>query len=182
MAGGFWEAPPSEWSEAQLRQMFADSPWAQDATVSGRSTGSRTVPVYLASARPMREAEAELRRRTKAREDILFDEYRAWLDENAATHVVLAVKTPRPELLADAAESRRIETESRLHAAGSERRPAIVFPPTNTDPWLRLAFARPPRDRVKQLVFDLYVPGADTPYRQAIFESKELMYKGAIEY
>jgi hypothetical protein len=175
----FWDVlPPEAWTETQLRQMFVASPWGQIA----RARNSKDVPIYLATAAPMRAAEVELRRRTKPAEDVLYDEYRAWLDENAATHVVVAVRLPEPEALHDAAEARSVEKDARLIVRGKKYPVRIMFSPTRTDPWLRLAFARPQGEPGEAIDVDLYVPGSGEAYRRAVFEVKNLAWKGKLEW
>ena len=166
----FWETtPPAQWSETELRQMFTDSPWARDG-------------VYLATARPMRLAEAELRRRTGAKADLLYEDYLAWLEENGAKHVVLAVKLPRPEVLSDAAEARRIEKDAAM-VVGRKRFGAVLhFTPSSTDAWVRLVFRRPPIVPDKELTFEVYIPGSAEPYRQVVFAVKELAWKEEPQY
>jgi hypothetical protein len=170
LAAKFWEAtPPAQWSEAELRQMFVESPWADAGA-------------YLATARPMRIAEAELRRRTGAKSDLLYEDYLAWLEENGAKHVVLAVKLPKPELLADAAEARRVEKEALLSVGRTRVRAVLHFAPSSADPWVRLVFPRPQLGAAKEMTFELYVPGSAAAYTQAVFAVKDLMWKGTPEY
>src|ERR1017187_11017459 len=58
LASPFWETKaPSEWTDAQIELLLHDSPWAEMAEPAP------AVQVYLATARPLREAEAELARR-----------------------------------------------------------------------------------------------------------------------
>lgn len=182
LVSAFWsDVPPEKWSEVQLRQMFVESPWAQQAQPQFRSQYGEAASVYLASAAPMREAEAELRRRTKPGEDVLFDEYKEWLEANASTHIVVAVRLRKPELLADAVNSTEIEKESKLVAGGKRYGVAVTFPPTRTDPWLRLAFPRKVRDTDKHFEIELYLPGVAGNYLSAVFSLKDLVWKGKFE-
>jgi hypothetical protein len=54
------------------------------------------------------------------------------------------------------------------------------FPPTASDPVLRLVFPRvlPPSGRIQ---FELYLPLASEPYRGVEFRLNELSYRGAPE-
>ena len=54
------------------------------------------------------------------------------------------------------------------------------FPPTPSDPVLRLVFPREAQASDKKIVFRLYVPGVDFPEREAEFEVKELLYHGKL--
>ncbi|MFN7993153.1 MAG: hypothetical protein U0Q18_06115 [Bryobacteraceae bacterium] len=69
LAAPFWETkPPKDWSEEELSMLMHDSPWAQMAEPAP------AVAIYLATARPLRDAEAELgRRRGKQRNDEYLD-------------------------------------------------------------------------------------------------------------
>lgn len=55
------------------------------------------------------------------------------------------------------------------------------FPPTPSDPVLRLVFPRAVRPSDKRVVFRLYLPGVDFPDREAEFIVKDLIYHGALE-
>src|SRR5665213_2597022 len=55
----FWQVkPPMEWTDAELAQFLADSPWAQMSAVPGKAQvgknagSTQPIQVYLASARP----------------------------------------------------------------------------------------------------------------------------------
>lgn len=175
----FWEAkPPVEWNALEIEQMLADSPWAQTAT-QPRAPG---VQVFLASARPVREAEAERARRKKIPRDSEGEiEYAEYLATNEGKVIVLALAIPDPMALANAAEARAFEEESRLRAGRKKFKMEGHFPPAGEDPYLRLAFPRPDLQGLKELVFELYVPGVPAPYRTAVFELKRLVYRGALE-
>lgn len=178
-----WEAAsPEQWSEAQLRQIFVDSPWAQITRSGSDSRYERATPVYLASARPIRLAESELRRRTKPGEDVLYDDYRRWMEENADSYIVIAVQPPQPEVLADAEEAKKIESDSKLIVRGKRHNVKVMFTPSRTDPWLRLAFPRAVREADKQFEVEIYLPGVSGNYRIAVFALKDLMWKGSPEY
>jgi len=130
----------------------------------------------------MRIAEGELRRRTKPAEDLLYDDYRAWVEENAATHIVVAVRPPRPEMLTDAAESRMVERDSKLVVGGKRHAVKVMFSPSKSDPWLRLAFPRAVRESDKQFDIEIYLPGGSGNYHTAVFALKDLTWKDKPEY
>lgn len=180
-AAPFWEsAPPSAWTEAQLAGLFEDSPWARQALVS-RQGLEPPVVVYLASAKPMQDAEDEwMRRRVKNPDRFLFDEYRDHLREKPEAYLVLAVAAV-PAALSDPKESARMEEECRLRVGRRTYRLAGHFPPTQADPHLRLLFPREVRPGDKRLSFELYLPGVAGPYRTAEFETKTLVYRNRPE-
>jgi hypothetical protein len=181
----FWEAkPPAEWSDTELKELLTDSPWAQQA-ISGKS--SSDLQVYLASAHPIREAEAEAgRRAAKERkapppEDPTADEYASFLRENEGKVIVLAVSVPSPKVLQDPAEVKRMEEECVLKAGKKKYKMTGHFPPSPSDAWLRLVFPRAVTEADKSFRFELYIPSVPDPYRFAEFRIKELTYKGRPE-
>jgi hypothetical protein len=54
------------------------------------------------------------------------------------------------------------------------------FPPTATDPVLRLVFPREVEASDKAVVFRLYLPGVEFPDREVQFRINELMYHGKL--
>jgi len=184
-AAPFWETKaPKEWNDEDLLQMFTDSPWAQPTSFRD----SAAIPVYLSSAKPMREAEEEAIRRYTSKQpgqqppDMgSRNEYLAYLDENPGKSIVLAIRNPNLKALAEAAESKHMEQESRLKAGGKTYKMTGYFPPAAADPVLRLVFPRPP-GQPKELNFEIYIPGISGPYRQASFRLKDLNYRGQPEY
>jgi hypothetical protein len=173
-AAPFWETKaPRDWTEQELERIFQDSPWAQ--TVGG-------VRVYLATARPMRDAESELTRRRKDKTAPETDpEYAGFLREDHGKHLVLAIASFNLNALADAAEARKVEEESILKVGKKRYKMTGHFPPTPSDPCLRLVYPRELGPDVKALNFELYLPGVVMPYRNAEFRIKDLMYHGAPE-
>ncbi|MFN3322875.1 MAG: hypothetical protein ACK5AZ_05220 [Bryobacteraceae bacterium] len=185
MAAPFWEAKePKEWTPQELAMLLTDSPWAQPAQAARPGAGIVPVQVYLASPRPMRDAELEWRRRTFGSEPQTYAEhdYQEFLRENLATHIVLAVRITNPDVLADAEESRRMEEESYLKVGRKRLKMTGHFPPSETDPFLRLIFPReiPPNER--KITFELYLPSVAAPYRQVEFSLKPMVYRGKVEY
>ncbi len=175
MATPFWETKaPRQWSDEELETLMTDSPWAQ----------SEIVHVFLATAQPMREGEAERRRRYRdpARApDPLEEEYLEFLRENGASHIVLAVRLPRARALDDAAESKRMEEESYLRVGKTRHKMTGHFPPTSSDPYLRLAFPRVVRPTDKNFRFELYLPSVPGAWHEVEFPVKSLSYRGKLE-
>jgi hypothetical protein len=179
LAPPFWELrPPSAWTEAEIGQLLSNSPWAQ--RVEGPLTGGGVV-VYLATARPAREAEEELLRRggrAPSSEVVAADEYREYLRRNAGKVIVLAVRLPVMTAFLDEAELRRMEKDCVLRVGRRKYRMSGHFPPTFMDPCLRLVFPREVDPQDKTLRFELYLPGVPSPYRWAEFRLKEMGYGG----
>ena len=176
LAAPYWETkPPQEWSEEQLLRLFTYSPWAQGIEKVGRSA-------FLATARPMQDAERELarRRRTKG-SDPPDSEFQDFLAQDQGKHIVLAIPYPDARPLADAAESRRMEEESILRIGRKKYKMTGHFPPSPSDPYLRMAFPRELGPGDKSLVFELYLPGAGGTYGMVEFRLKELLYHGKPE-
>jgi hypothetical protein len=137
--------------------------------------------MYLASAAPIREAEAEYARRRNIPADFAREEYEAFLREEGSRSIVLAIYVPDPTRVADGDEASRMQEESMLKTGRSRLRISGHFPPTSSDPFLRMVFPRPSADPVS-LTFEVYVPGIPAPYRRVEFRIKDLHYKGKPEY
>ena len=56
------------------------------------------------------------------------------------------------------------------------------FPPTPSDPYLRLLFPRVSLAAVKVLSFGLYLPGVNRSYYDVELPVKDLTYRGQLEY
>jgi hypothetical protein len=54
------------------------------------------------------------------------------------------------------------------------------FPPTKSDPVLRLVFPRALQSNDKDVQFELYLPGIPFPERDADFRVKDLLYHGKL--
>lgn len=185
-AGPFWEAkPPREWTDEQLLIMLTDSPWAQTTTMRDAAP----MPIYLATAKPVRAAEAERMRRYSNHiqqgggqppGDTARLEYEAFLRENEGKVVVVAIPNPNLKALAQAEETRSMEKESFMRAGRKKIKMTGHFPPGESDPMLRLVFPRPPAE-AKEISFELYIPGVTGPYREATFRLKDLTYQGHTE-
>src|SRR5437868_2491845 len=173
-AAPFWEAkPPQDWSEEQLQRILTDSPWAQ--TVAGSA-------MFLATAEPMRDAERERwRRRTAKGAEPPDPEYTDFLAKEASRHIILAIGYRNLRALDDAAEARRIGEESILKVGKKKYKITGQFPPTPSDPYLRLVYPREIGPNEKSLVFELYLPGTSGSYQMLDFRMKELVYHGKPE-
>jgi hypothetical protein len=186
MAGvPFWETkPPDQWSDDELQEFFRASPWVKMLDLQTAVGGVQGIPVYLSTARPMRDAEVELKLRLAKKRPPEFeddDEYEEFLRENPGNYIVVAVKLPDPRVLRDAKEYKRMEEECRLRIGGETYQLAGHFPPTPPDPFLRLVFPRAVKPDTRSLRFELYLPSVPAPYRNADFEIRDLLYKGKPE-
>jgi hypothetical protein len=190
LAAPFWEVKAvGEWSDQELQQVLTDSPWAQMAVAPGNAAGALPVQVYLATAGPVEQAErerdlrAERKRPPKAArvEDPLAAEYRAWLADNRAGQVVVAVRVGNPQAFSDEKETRQMEEESVMRVGRKKFKITGHFPPSAGDPYLRLAFPRQVSASDKTVSFDLYLPGVAVPFRAVEFKVKDMMVKGKIE-
>lgn len=180
----FWEAKaPADWTEAELVQIFTDSPWAQ--TLSG-PTNAPPVAVYFATAAPMEKAELEREHRYKKKRppttpDLMAEEYRAWLTENRATQIVLAIPVADPRAFADNQDTQRMEADSVMRVGRKKIKMTGHFPPSPGDPYLRLAFPREVTAADKTIIFDLFLPGITMPFRTVEFRVKDMVVKGKLE-
>ena len=183
VAARFWESkPPAEWTENEMDIIVSDSPWAQSVRASPNSP---LALIYLATAEPMRLAEKEMRRRyVKAGKavDEMHEEYELFLRENQAKTIVVAVKLAGSNFPAEGAEIKHMEEECILKIGRRKFKLVGHFPPSPTDPYLRLAFPREVRPEDKDLVFQLYIPGLSSPFREVRFVLKELRFKDSVEY
>jgi hypothetical protein len=145
------------------------------------------VEVYLATAAPMVEGDKERSRRYlrkgngPAVDDPMVEEYRLWLEENRATRIVLAIRTPRTKDFDDAVLTRRMEEESVMRVGRKKFKITGHFPPTRSDAYLRLAFPREVQASDKTVTFELYLPGVTPPYRTVEFRVKDMLLKGKLE-
>lgn len=171
----FWEAkPPAEWTEPEMHALLAASPWVQAAG---------TAPVILASAKPVREAEALLFKRAAdlGERSAGEEDYRQYIEKFPGKHIVLAVRAGIDDL-ADPKEVKYMEKECYLRLGKKKIRMVGHFPPTPADPYLRMLFPRVPLDGVKVLNFGLYLPGILKPFRDVQFFLADLSYRGQLEY
>ena len=181
----FWESKaPRDWTDLELNSLLNDSPWARAALSQG-ILSQPGIQTYLASARPMQEAEAELRRRRQIRNrptgPLETDEFLDFLKQHQPESIVLTVLFPHPLQLADAKEAKRLEEESFMKIGRRKYKMTGHFPPTPDDPYLRLVFPRQLGPKDKTIEFDLYLPATPDPYRIVEYVIKELTYKGKLE-
>jgi hypothetical protein len=181
----FWESKaPAEWSDGELEEMFTGSPWAKNLPPPVPTGGVPSLQVHLATAKPMRDAEEEARRRGRLRKpanEAADDEFREFLRENEGSYVVLAVALPGGIGALDPAEIRRMEEGCYLKVGKKRHKITGHFPPTASDPFLRLVFPRvvPPSEGA--IVFELYLPAVPSPYRTVEFFTRNLLYRGKPE-
>lgn len=197
-ADPFWQTKPAkEWTDAELSQFLADSPWAQMIAQPGKPQGGknsgegRLVQVYLATAGPVVKALAERDRRMEIRrpgitkalaEDPLSEERAAWFADHRAAYIIVAARVGNNEAFSIDKETSRMERDSVLEAGRIQVKVSATFPPTQTDPHLYLAFLREPvAASDKDLSFGLYLPGVPAPYRTVTFKIKDMMVDGKLE-
>lgn len=188
LAAPFWDAKaPADWTDVELSQMLADSPWAQ--TAQGPNSNLPAVSVYLATAKPVQLAEAERERRAIAKLkgkapdfDPFAGEYAAWLAEKSKDQIILAIRVGNRREYAEAQELDQLEKESILRVGKKKIQMTGYFPPSSQDPYLRIAFPRPqlqPSD--KTILFELYLPGVAGPFRTVEFKLDTLTFAGRRE-
>lgn len=158
--------------------MLRHSPWA---TVSSATSGP-AVRVHVASAAPMREAEAKERQAQRNRQDpgVNFEEYQELLKDGR--YIALAVLLRDTIPIADGAEAKSLERDSLLHIGRRTYKLVTHFPPTPGDPYLRYIFPRDVKPADKALMFDIYIPGIPYPQRHLEFDLREMMYRGKVSY
>ncbi len=197
-ADPFWQTKPAkDWTDAELSQFLADSPWAQMAPQAakpqaGKNVGEgKLVQVYLATAGPIVKALAERDRRMELRrpgitktlgEDPLSEERALWFADHRAADIIIAARVGNNEAFSIEKETERMEHDSVMEAGRARVKVSATFPPTQTDPHLYLAFAREPAAAAdKDLSFTLYLPGVPAPYRTVIFKVKDMLVDGKPE-
>jgi hypothetical protein len=188
-ADPFWVAkPPAQWSDPELVQFLTDSPWAKMAEGPGKPAPA-PVRVYLATAAPMLQAEEERERRAMAKRraakgpepDELAEEYRLWIEDNRPSQIILAIQIPDQKSFSDQKEVRQMEKECVMLVGKKKIQMTGHFPPSPTDPYLRLAFPRRAQGTDKVVGFDLYLPGVTVPFRHVEFVLKDLLVNGRLE-
>lgn len=176
----FWETKPAaEWSPEEVQSILDSSPWAQLSR--GRSGELR---MFLATAKPMQEAEQKerLSKRMRGANDSSHEEYLAMIREAPDQYVVLAVAAGDRETFSQAGETSRIETDSRLFSGKNQSKPITYFPPSSSDPYLRIVFPRTIDPKAKTLEFAVFVPGQTDPFRRILFPVNKMMYRGKLEF
>jgi hypothetical protein len=197
-ADPFWQTKAAkEWTDAELSQFLANSPWAQMIAQPGKPQGGknsgegRLVQVYLATAGPVVKALAERDRRQELRrpgitkalaEDPLSEERALWFADHRAAYIIVAARVGNNDAFSIEKETGRMERESVMEAGRIQVKVSATFPPTQTDPHLYLAFLREPVVATdKDLSFGLYLPGVPGPYRTVTFKIKDMMVDGKLE-
>jgi hypothetical protein len=175
LAQPFWEAkPPEKWSDIEIDAIRHASPWAQ--TVGP----APDLLVWLATAEPVEEAEAEARLRTRHTEKEPDPDYAGYVTENRENSFVLAIAYPTLNGLGRADEDRRMERECQMTVGRKKFSIIGHFPPTPSDPVLRLVFPRVVKPTDKTIVFRLYLTGLNFPERELEFRVKDLLYHGRL--
>jgi hypothetical protein len=180
----YWESlDVKEWSEEQLLNFFGNSPWSQPA----ESAPGNGVLTFLATAKPVQLSEIEKRRRqmkkiagVDAVQDPAWEEFQEFLERDASKYIVLAVAIPI-EATREASEMSLMENQSMMKVGKQKIKMSGYFPPSSTDPYTRLIFPRAGTEKVKELVFELFLPGTGTPYRQVYYPAKAMNYRGRLE-
>jgi hypothetical protein len=181
----FWETKaPSNWSNNELETMLTASPWAQISRGKGRMAGI-PLQIYIATAKPMVDAEKEHEIRTRrpgapAGEDLMAAEYRVWLEDNRESQIIVAVHLPKNDAFSDAKDIKRLEKECVMHAGKKKFLMTGYFPPSTRDPYLRIAFPRKVELSDKTLMFELFFPGVPNGFREVEFDLKEMVIGGRL--
>jgi hypothetical protein len=176
LAQPFWESkPPEQWTDTEIDLVRHGSPWVQAV---GPEPG---VTVWLATAAPIEEAEAEARLRVKSPEKEPDPDYQGYVTENRADNFVLAISYPPRKGLGAADEAKHMEDESVMLIGRKSYHMAGYFPPTESDPVLRLVFPRMVKAADKSVLFRLYLSGLTFPEREVEFRVKDLLYHGKLE-
>lgn len=179
LAQPFWETkPPEAWTDAEIQTIRTNSPWAQPTTQAPMAV------VYLATAAPIEHAEGELRLRLKKNPRPMPEpdaDYIEYLSSHREENFVLAVTYPTLAGLGDARESKRMEEESVMLIGKKSYTMIGHFPPTPSDPVLRLIFPRAVKPGDKAVLFRLYLGGLKFPEREIEFRVKDLTYQGKLE-
>lgn len=175
LAPPFWETkPPERWTARELDTVRHDSPWAQTLGPEPK------VLVYLATAGPIEDAEAEERLRTKAPLAEPDADYLEYLWEHREQHFVLAIPEVTLAGLQKPGEERLMEEQTQMVVGRKAYKIIGHFPPTEADPVLRLVFPREVQATDKSVLFHLYLPGMPFPTRDLEFRTKDLMYHGKL--
>jgi len=172
----FWETkPPEQWTDREIETVLHTSPWAQTADPEP------ALLVYFATAAPIEEAEAELRARATKPMPQPDPDYVDYLRDNRENVFVLCIPYRTLAGVGNAEEDRRLETESRMKIGKKTYQILGHFPPTPSDPVLRLVFPREVKTTDKMVEFQLYVPGVPFPERDVSFYVKDLMFHSKLE-
>jgi len=108
-------------------------------------------------------------------------DYADFLRLNREKVLVLAIPWGQPARFGTAAERKRMEAESVMLAGRKTWQLVGHFPPSPSDPVLRLVFPREVQPTDKSVLFRLYLPGISFPEREVEFRTRDLMYHGKLE-
>lgn len=174
----FWETKdPARWTEVEIETLMSQSPWGAPTTLGGAIA-------FVASAKPMRDAEEEVWKRRELRGEVKAEEedYHAYINQNPGKHIVLAVRMPLTLALSNAKEMKTMEKECFIRVGKQKVRAIGHFPPTPSDPYLRILFPRVPVAGMKVLSFGLYLPGVNKPFQDFEVYPKDMVFRGQLEY
>jgi hypothetical protein len=175
LAQPFWEVtPPEKWTDAEIQAIRTRSPWAQ------RSETTPGAVIFLATAAPIELAETELRVRFKKGPN-LDPDYTEYLREHRQENFVLGIAYPTLAGMSAAGESKRVEEESVMMIGRKTYHIVGSFPPTPSDPVLRLIFPRAVKPTDKSVAFRLYLGGLKFPESEVEFRVKDLTFRGKLE-
>jgi hypothetical protein len=174
----FWEAKaPAQWTDIELRQLLADSPWAQ--LVPGPTKAFAPIQIYIATAGPVRQAQQEIARRGNKPG---ATEYSLWFEDFSATQIIVAVRVDKLEAYSEGKEVQLLQKDSVMRAGRRKIKMTGYFPPSGSDPYVRMAF---PRGGVqlsdKTVGFDLYIPGVPGGFRSVEFKLQDMQVGGKLE-
>jgi hypothetical protein len=176
LAQPFWETkPPEQWTDREIDIIRGSSPWTQSIGPAPE------LIVWFATAEPIEaaEAEARLHKRHPLREP--DPDFLDFLRDNREKVFVLAVAYPSLSGLdKEAGAWKTVEKETLMKAGGNTYKIEGTFPPTPSDPVLRLVFPRSVKATDKSVAFRLYLPGLPFPEREAEFHVKDLSYRGKL--
>jgi hypothetical protein len=178
-AAPFWETKAAkDWTSTEIEMLMTGSPWGALASPTNM------VPIFLASARPLREAEAELFLRLERKGEVRVDEddYHTYITQNPGKHIVVAARVSLNAQFADAREIKTMEKECFIRVGKQKVRSVGYFPPTPSDPYLRILFPRVQLAGLKAISIGLYLPGVHKPFQDVEFPIKDLIDRGKLEY
>jgi hypothetical protein len=174
LAQPFWETKsPEQWSDREIDLIRIASPWTQ--TIGPQPN----LLVWLATARPLEEAESEARlhRRNPLRQP--DPDYLNFLADNREKIFVLAIAYPTLNGLGKEADAwKAVEKETAMRVGSKSYKIEGLFPPEPSDQVLRLIFPRVVKPGDKSIEFQLYLPGLPFPERSVDFHVKDLSYHG----
>jgi hypothetical protein len=176
LAQPFWEAKaPAQWTDAEIQTLLRNGPWAQTVGPSPE------LAIWFATAEPVEAALAQAQLRSaKPKPDPDVD-YLDFLQENRDKVFVLAVGYPSLHGLGKEADAwTTVERETLMMVGGKKYHIEGTFPPTPSDPVLRLVFPRAVKPTDKRIEFQLYIPGVPFPDRQVSFDVRDLIYHGKL--